>query len=139
MTEPLKEDIDWLEHHGVKGQRWGVVRKANKNATATWKAGHAANKKARSEKRAFKKEKKEFIKSITPKRTTAQKVQIGLDIAAIALIGATFVAKSQKNKSLSAAKASSFTSNGNDWIKNFQSTPAALKPFVVNSAGVVSR
>lgn len=24
MAEPLKEDVDFLEHHGVKGMRWGV-------------------------------------------------------------------------------------------------------------------
>jgi len=26
MTVPLQVDIDWLEHHGVKGQQWGVRR-----------------------------------------------------------------------------------------------------------------
>jgi len=130
MTVPLQADIDWLEHHGVKGQKWGVVRKANKNATATWKAGHAANKKARSERKAAK----------PPSRyTKAQKVEIGLRIAAIALIGAAVVAKSQKNKSLSAAKASAFSSHGKDWINAFQSSPAALKPFIVSSGGVITR
>jgi len=44
MTIPLQKDIDWLEHHGVKGQQWGVRRAQKKQAKARNKALNKASR-----------------------------------------------------------------------------------------------
>lgn len=48
-------DLDYLEHHGIKGQKWGVRRFENSNGTLTaaGKARYDGNKVSAKEKNAF--------------------------------------------------------------------------------------
>lgn len=120
MTVPLQADISWLEHHGVKGQKWGVRRKTGGKGRS--KAGSKPNSKP-------------------PKRKLSKgdKTVIAFNLAGLTLLGAQVALGIHQNRSAKSIKSLPSTSRGNDWIKTFSATPAAMRPFVVNSAGIVSR
>lgn len=67
MNQPLSEDVAWLEHYGVKGQKWGVRnegRRADGRLTRTRQA--VINQNDRFVAKQTKKQEKRAAKGKTP-------------------------------------------------------------------------